>query len=94
MECHAGNKILTSCRVTCWLYLAAAGNSRGHFNIVEGCNAFHVVTLHVPSTSAPKALALSLSRVSYPHSTIEVQLDSWTPNRLQMTRFEHLCRAL
>ena len=69
MECHGGKKIVTSCRVTCWLYHAAAGNSRGHFNIVEGCNAFHVVTLHVTSTSAPKALTLSLSRVSLAHCT-------------------------
>ena len=87
MECHAGKKILTSCRVTCWLYQAAAGNSRGHFNIVEGCNAFHVVTLHVTSTSAPKALTLSLNRASLAHSTSEVQLGPWTQNRLLMTRF-------
>lgn len=87
MECHGGKKIVTSCRVTCWLYHAAAGNSRGHFNIVEGCNAFHVVTLHVTSTSAPKALTLSLSRVNLAHSTSEVQLGPWTQNRLLMTRF-------
>jgi len=87
MECHGGKKIVTSCRVTCWLYHAAAGNSRGHFNIVEGCNAFHVVTLHVTSTSAPKALTLSLSRVSLAHSTSEVQLGPWRQNRLLMTRF-------
>lgn len=95
MECHGGKKIVTSCRVTCWLYHAAAGNSRGHFNIVEGCNAFHVVTLHVTSTSAPKALTLSLSRVSLAHCTSEVQLGPWTQNRLLMTRFGALTpRAL
>ena len=87
MECHAGKRILTSCRVTCWLNHAAAGNSRGHFNIVEGCNAFHVVTLHVTSTSAPKALTLSLNSTSLAHSTSEVHLRAWTQNRHQMTRF-------
>ena len=61
MECHAGKRILTSCRVTCWFQHAAAEDCRGHFNIVEGCNAFHVVTLHATSTSAPKALTQSLN---------------------------------
>lgn len=56
-----GKEIVMLCRVICWLYYVVVGNSRGYFNIVEGCNVFYVVILYVISIFVFKVLILLLS---------------------------------